>query len=174
MKKTKTQRLVLCALLMAMHVVLSYISIDLPITKLNLAHLPIIVGGMIFGPMVGFVVGFVGDFLYQILKFGLMATTIMWVIPAAARGLLIGLYAKWRKFNLGKIETVILITITSFIVTFLNTVGLYIAGFLSEITFQGVIWPRLVSAVFASVVYSVIVLLIIKPLKRFFKNGDNQ
>lgn len=174
MKKMKTQTLVVSALLMAMHVVLSIWSINLPFMKINLSGLPIIIGGLLFGPAIGTIVGFLGHFLYQMLSYGLMATTIIWVIPIAVRGLIIGLYAKYKKFKLGKVETLLLIIVSSLIVTVLNTVGLYLAGILTNFkeTILVVLGPRLLSSLLTAIIYGIIVIAVMKPLRKFFHIGQ--
>lgn len=95
----KAKRMVTVAMLIAMYVVLSLFSINLGNMKITLDSLPIIVGAALLGPLDGFLIGFFGSFLNQLLTFGLTPTTILWVIPAAVRGLLIGLYAKHCHFD---------------------------------------------------------------------------
>lgn len=169
-KRMKTQTLVLSALLMAMHIVLSYFSLDLPLMKINLSPLPIIIAGMMFGPVIGGTVGILGSLLYQMLKFGIDPTTILWIIPVGVRGLLIGLYAKMRKFQINKIEMVLLIVVTSLVATVLNTIGLYIAGFINkaEQTVWMVFGSRILNSLIMSAVCSVIVLPLMKPLRKYF------
>lgn len=174
MRKMKTQTLVVSALLMAMHVVLSIWSINLPFMKINLSGLPIIVGALLFGPVIGTLVGLLGHFLYQMLIYGLMATTIIWVIPIGVRGLIIGLYAKHKKFKLGNFETFVLIIISSLVVTVLNTIGLYLAGILTNFTetIFTVLGPRLLSSLLTAIIYGIIVIAIMKPLRKFFHIGE--
>lgn len=170
MKKMKTQILVTCGLLMAMHIVLSYFSITLPTMKINLSGLPIIVGGLLFGPVVGFLVGLLGSFLYQMLSYGLMWTTILWMIPHAVRGLIVGVYAKHKKYHLGKFEVVILVLVSSLVATLLNTVGMYIDGLVwnYEAAAFAAIGPRIINSVLTSIIYVVIIIPLMKPLRKFF------
>ena len=170
MKKMKTQTLVLSALLMAMHIVLSFFSITLPAMKINLSGLPIIVGGLLFGPAVGGLVGLLGSFLYQILSYGLMTTTILWIIPHAVRGLIVGFWAKHKKFKPGKIDTILVIILSSVVATLLNTVGMYIDGIVwgYEAGAFAAIGIRLVNSVITSVIYVIVVIPLMKPLRRYF------
>lgn len=170
MKRMKTQTLVLSALLMAMHIVLSIFSITLPMMKINLSGLPIVVGGLLFGPLVGLIVGLLGSFLYQILAYGLMSTTILWIIPHAVRGLIVGLYAKYKKFKLGKTETVVLVLVSSIVATLLNTVGMYIDGIVwgyESAAFASII-PRLLNSIITSAIFVVIIIPLMKPLRKYF------
>lgn len=172
-KRMKTQTLVLCALLMAMHVVLSYLSIDLPFMKINLSPLPIIIGGMMFGPVIGGMVGLLGSLLYQMLKFGIDPTTVLWIVPVGVRGLLVGLYAKTRKFHVNKVEMVILIVVTSIIATVLNTIFLYITGYVNK---EESVWfifgSRILNSLLMSVVCSIIIIPLMKPLRKYFHMAE--
>lgn len=174
MKRSKTQTLVLSALLMAMHIILSYFSLDLPLMKINLSPLPIILAGFLFGPAVGGTVGLIGSLLYQMLKFGIDPTTVLWIIPVGLRGLLLGGYAKMRKFKLKGFEMGIMIICTSFIATLLNTIGLYIAGYINkaEESVWTVLGTRLLNSLLVSIVCIIIVLPLIKPLRKFLHMAE--
>ena len=78
------------------------------ILKITLDSLPIIVGAALLGPLDGFLIGFFGSFLNQLLTFGLTPTTIIWVLPAAIRGLLIGVYPKHCHFDMSFLQTQII------------------------------------------------------------------
>lgn len=170
MKKMKTQTLVLSSLLMAMHIVLSFFTITLPIMKINLSGLPIIVGGFLFGPMIGTLVGLLGSLLYQILSYGLMSTTILWIIPHAVRGFIVGFWAKMRNYKLVKMETVVVIIISSVTATILNTIGMYIDGIVwgYEVAAFASIGLRLANSVITSIIYVLIVIPLMKPLRKYF------
>lgn len=170
MKKMKTQTLVMSSLLMAMHIVLSFFSITLPMMKINLSGLPIVVGGFLFGPLVGTLVGLLGSLLYQILSYGLMSTTILWIIPHAVRGLIVGIWAKSRNYRVGKAETVIVIIISSVVATVLNTIGMYIDGIVwgYEAAAFASIGLRLVNSILTSVIFVIIVIPLMKPLRKYF------
>ena len=169
-KRMKTQTLVMSALLMAMHIVLSLFSITLPMMKINLSGLPIIIGGLLFGPLVGTLVGLLGSLLYQILSYGLMSTTILWIIPHAVRGLIVGLYAKSKNYRLGKAEIVGVVIISSVIATLLNTVGMYIDGIVwkYEAGAFAAIPVRLLNSVITSALYVIVIIPLMKPLRKFF------
>ena len=88
---SKTKRLVIDALLIALFFVLSAAAVTIGGIKLTFASLPGILAAMLYGPIDGFVVGFLGAFLEQMLHFGFTPTTVLWILPPAIRGLLIGL-----------------------------------------------------------------------------------
>lgn len=97
-------RLCATALLIAMMFLLKRtIAIETPFFKLNFASLPIMLGGMLFGPVEGMLVGLLGELIAQIIgPYGLAPTTVLYVIPAGLRGLVVGLGALWCRQATGK------------------------------------------------------------------------
>lgn len=71
-------------------------------------------------------VGLVGAFLGQLMTYGVTATTVLWIIPPAVRGLLIGLYAKRCGYELSRKQLVGVLIVTSLVVTLLNTGAIYL------------------------------------------------
>lgn len=96
MSKLNIKALCRMALLIAVYVLLS---ITLVIKTGNLEvtfkSLPVVVGALLFGPVSGGLVALVGEFLSQLLSWGLTPTTILWVVPPVASGLIIGAAAAW-------------------------------------------------------------------------------
>ena len=66
----KTKQLTLDAMLAAMCAVLGYLSLDFGNLKITFESLPILLGAMLFGPADGFLIGTVGTFIYQLLRYG--------------------------------------------------------------------------------------------------------
>ena len=167
----KAKRIVTAAMLIAMYVVLSLFSINLGNMKITLDSLPIIVGAALLGPLDGFLIGFFGSFLNQLLTFGLTPTTIIWVLPAAIRGLLIGLYAKHCHFDMSFLRTQIITISTALIVTALNTGALYldskIYGYYSFAFGFGAVIPRIFTGILTAFVFGSILPYIVKPVKKF-------
>lgn len=96
MRKEKVNANTLCilALLIAMMVVLSLtLAIRTDYFKLSFGSLPVVLAAMLFGPLEGAVVAVLGEFMVQLLTFGLTPTTIIWVLPPAIRALVVGLAA---------------------------------------------------------------------------------
>ncbi len=88
--------LVLCrfALLTAMYVLLgSFLVIRHPAIEISLKSLPVVVGALLFGPACGGLVALLGEFLAQLLAWGLQPNTILWVLPPVANGLVVGALA---------------------------------------------------------------------------------
>ena len=167
----KPKRLVTNAMLIAMYVVLSLVAtINLGNMKFTLDSLPIIVGAALFGPVDGMLIGLLGSFTNQMLTYGFSVTTLMWIIPAGVRGLLIGLYAKHHNFNMSFKQTQFITISSALVVTALNTVALYIDskiyGYYSVAVVFGGIIPRIIAGVIIAFVFGAILPQILKQIKR--------
>ena len=94
------------ALLIAMMVLLKKtIAIETPYIKVNFASLPIMLAAMLFGPIEGALVGLLGEFICQITsQYGLAPTTVLYVAPAAIRGVVVGLGSVWCRRTGRRIE----------------------------------------------------------------------
>lgn len=164
----KTRKMVLAALLIAMHVVLGYFSLNFQVIKITVAAFPVIIAGLLFGPLFGFEVGFIASFISQMLGYGLMATTILWIIPVALRGFMVGAYAKHKEFKLSTRELAGVIIITSLIVTGLNTVCIYydsiINGYYSFAYVFGAVPVRILDDVLTTILYVAVTPAILKQL----------
>lgn len=100
-KSFSIRRIAMDGVLIALFYALSLLAIELPGVRLSFASLPIVIGAMAFGPLDGFLIGFLGEFLSQMLKYGFTATTVLWLLPAALRGLTIGLGARLFRKSMG-------------------------------------------------------------------------
>ena len=91
----KTKQLVIDAMLVAVYYVLSsYLSVNLGGLRVTLDVLPVAVAAALFGPVNGLVVGFVGNFLFQLAgPYGISVTTVLWALPDAARDAWMAWYA---------------------------------------------------------------------------------
>ena len=113
--------------MVAVYVVLNPVGpIRLGWINISVSALPIIVGALLYGPGGGLMVGLVGAFLGQLMTYGVTATTVLWIIPPAVRGLLIGLYAKRCGYELSRKQLVGVLIVTSLVVTLLNTGAIYL------------------------------------------------
>lgn len=88
----KTKRLVTDALCAALYVVLAtFASLRLGPMTISLQSLAVLLGAVLFGPVDGLIVGLLGEFLSQLLTYGLSATTVLWILPPGLMGLTVGL-----------------------------------------------------------------------------------
>ena len=184
MKKSafSVKRLALNAVLIAIYVVLSYLKIPIGnILRVNMAPFAVIICAVAFTPMDGLMVGFLGEFLAQILgPYGLTPTTVLWALPEGVRGLLLGLVmVLFVKKNLTpsvlmKSKSVIwyllACIVTGLIASLVNTFALYVDskmfGYYSYYMVFGVLLVRLGLAAVISGTLGYISLTIVSALRR--------
>lgn len=166
----KTNRLVLNALLIAMHTVLCFFSPNFGNMKLTLSGLPILIGSLLLGPVDGLLIGLLGSLTHQMLSFGFTATTLLWVLPAAVRGFIVGMYAKHKNFRVNRAGLVGIVISTGLLVTAMNTASIFIDskiyGYYSVAVVFGTLIPRIVSSILTSLIYVVLVPEIMRYLKK--------
>ena len=101
----KTKRLVADALCAAIYVFLaSFASIKLGPMTISVDGLPILLGAVLFGPADGILIGALGGFISQLIGYGLMPTTIIWMLPPITLGAVAGVLARalpWKGKNHG-------------------------------------------------------------------------
>ncbi|MBR5570530.1 MAG: ECF transporter S component [Oscillospiraceae bacterium] len=186
MQKNRSQftvrRLVLNAVLIALYVVLGYMRIQLGNSfRISIAPFAVILCALAFGPIDGLIVGFMGEFLTQVLgPYGLTLTTPLWCLGETLRGFLLGLCAvlfmkKWRE-NLsiptGKMLVLIMIccVTTGLISSFGNTFALYVdskmLGYYSYAIVFGALLVRLLLSAITSTLLGYISAGIITALRK--------
>ena len=106
-RKKAAYNICMIALLTAMMALLKRtIAIETPYFKFSFASLPIVLAAMLFGPIEGALVGLLGEFVAQITgPYGLAPTTVLYVAPAAIRGLFVGWGALWCRRTGKRIES---------------------------------------------------------------------
>lgn len=166
----KPKRLVTNAMLIAMYVVLSLVAtINLGNMKFTLDSFPIIIGSALFGPVDGMLIGLLGSFTNQMITYGFSATTLLWIIPAGVRGLLIGLYAKKHNFDMSLRQTQFITVSSALLVTALNTAAMYIDakiyGYYSFAYVFGGIVPRIVAGIIIAFIFGAVLPHVLKPLR---------
>ena len=169
MTLSKTKRLALDAMLAAMFVVLSLFSISLPGMKITLDSLPILVAALLFGPVDGMAVGLIGSFLNQMITYGFTVTTLLWILPAGLRGLIVGLYAKRHDFRPSLPQTIFITVLSALIVTALNTLIMYIDSRVYSYPFAATLPTlvlRIAAGVLTAVVFSLVLPAILTALRR--------
>lgn len=167
-----TKRLTLLAMLIAIYSVLSILTpVKLGNFKFTFEAFPILVASLLLGPESGLIVGGVGSFVYQLLfsGYGITATTILWIIPHAVSGLLVGYYAKAKNYDLKIPQIIFICCISAFTVTILNAFALYvdskIYGYYSyAMVFGNLIFKFAVGAILA-VLYSLTMPKILSSLR---------
>ena len=186
MQKNKSSfpvaRLVLDAVLIALYVLLGFWKIPIGnMLRINLASFAVVVCAVAFSPIDGLVVGFMGEFLSQILgPYGLTPTTLLWALPEGVRGLLLGLIMLFfvkkqlTPATLLKSKSIfwyLLACIAAGIAaSLLNTFALYVDsrmfGYYNHYMVFGVLLIRLGLAVVMSGAFGYVTLHIVSALRR--------
>ena len=170
-ERLTVRKLVMIAMLTAVYVVLCLVgTIRLWWMNISVASLPLIISAMLFGPLGGLLVGLLGSFLEQLLTYGLMATTVLWLVPNTVRGLLLGLYMKKKGYHLSRAQLVGAITAAALVVTALNTVVMYldsvIQGYYSYAYVFGGLTLRVILGIATAVIMSFVAPPVVKLLER--------
>ncbi len=166
------------AMLAAMCAVLGAVSLDLGNIKITLESVPVILGALLFGPADGAIIGFVGTFVYQVLRYGFSATTLLWMLPHVVCGFIVGMYAKKKGFNLSVVQTIVITVIAGLVLTTLNTGVMYIDskiyGYYSAVYIFGSMLIRYISGIAKFVAIGVLMPPLVNLLRsRFFLNGGS-
>ncbi len=169
-KKGWILRITYDGLLAALCAVLgSVAAIDIGIAKLTFENVPVVIAGLLFGPVDGMLVGFVGIFLSQVIRYGIDASTMLWVAPYVLSGLVVGLGALLCRFRPKFWQLLVILIVDAIVVTGTNTVGLYIYYYYilktpKETMFAAIPVRLAVSAV-KGVLYAILMPLLIKGLE---------
>ena len=174
MKKMTTRQMAADSMLAAMCAVLGAVALDAGNLKITLESVPIIVGALLFGSLDGAAIGFVGTLVYQLLRYGVSVTTLLWILPYVVCGLIVGLYAQKRGFSLSTKQTIIIVVIAELVVTTLNTGVMYIDskiyGYYSAVYIFGSIAVRYAICVGKAIVIGALMPPLVRLLReRVFK-----
>lgn len=177
-KKTFTaKRMAYDAMLAALCAVLGYIALDLGNIKITFETLPILLGALLFGPLDGVLIGGIGTFIYQVLKYGFSATTALWMLPYIICGLIVGIYAMIKKYSLSKAQTIIIVIVNELLITLLNTAVMYIDskiyGYYSFAYIFGSFFIRLAVCIVKAYLFGFALPYLTKPIARFIKSGED-
>ena len=184
MKKTRftAKRIVINAVLIALYIVLGFIKIPIGnILRINMASFAVVMCAVMYSPIDGLIVGFLGEFLSQILgPYGMTPTTALWALPEAARGLLLGLCMLLPMIKQQMAEKVLrskalvwylaACVATGVVASLLNTFALYVDskmfGYYEHYMVFGILWVRLGLAVVMSSAFGYLSLHITSALRR--------
>ena len=98
MPKFRTKTLCLVSVLAALYVPLSiFAAVQMGNVRISFGSLPVVISALLLGPVEAVIVAMTGEFFKQLLTYGVTATTILYLIPPALRGLVIGLAAVYAR-----------------------------------------------------------------------------
>ena len=178
--KLSTKQLTLNAIFAALFVILAFISIGSNDFKASFESLATLMAGITMGPLAGFLVGLVGEFIYQLLAYGLDPTTALWLIPYAVSGLAAGLVAKKmntsnnpKSIVLDRKGIIIAVVVYEILLTVLNTpvnaISAIIQGWGNWSTILASIPLRLAITAIRIVIYIIIVPPIYNAVRKVIK-----
>ena len=166
----KTRQIVLDAMLAALCFLLANMALSTGTVKVTFESVPVLIGALLFGPIDGLAIGGIGTLLYQMLSYGFTATTALWIIPYMVCGLFVGLCARIKRFDLTNRQLMVIVVIGELLVTFFNTIALYVDshvyGYYHPTIITGVLGLRLVICVVKAMAYSVILPSLLKPIRK--------
>lgn len=166
----KTKQLAACSMLAAMCAVLGYVAVETNAFKLTFESLPVFVAALMFGPAEGILVGGVGTFIYQLLRYGLSVTTALWILPYVIAGGLMGLYASKKGFKLSSGQYLFIVMACELLITVLNTGCIYvdshIYGYYHPALIFGSLAMRLAVCLVKGFAFGVIIPRLIMRIKR--------
>lgn len=168
----KTRQLTLDAMLCALCAVLGYVALDLGSVKLSFESLPILLGAVLFGPVDGMLVGGMGTLIYQLLRYGVSVTTLLWIAPYIVCGLIAGAWARANDFRLSRAQTLALVITAELSVTLLNIIPIYVDSHIYDYYYPGIILGvlalRLVICVAKAAAFGLILPELAETIRRVF------
>ena len=168
------KRIAIDAVLIAMYFGLSWASVEIGGIKLTFVGMASIIAAMVYGPIDGFLVGFFGAFCEQMLKYGFTATTLLWLLGPAMRGLVVGCAKLIFKRSMSTENLLrnhrpyVFFAVSIFaglVVSVLNTTAFYVdAKMFHYYTYElifGVFWLRLLLAAASSLLMALVTLYLL-------------
>ena len=175
MNNDRTVRLTVNAMLAALCACLGYISLDLGNLKITFESLPVLMAGLMFGPASGAAVGGIGTFIYQVLRYGITATTPLWMLPYILMGIAAGAYAK-KAFFSNTNRQILVITVICEVLVFVINTGVILAdsliyGYYSAPYVFGSLGIRFIICMVKSAAFGAVLPGILKKMARITHNG---
>ena len=168
---SKTKQMVTNAMLAGMCAVLGYVALDMTTIKVTFESLPVFLGALLFGPVAGMLIGGVGTFIYQLLRYGVSATTLLWILPYVVSGGVCGLVARKNGFSMDRKKVILLIVLCELVITVMNTGVMYVDSKMYGYYFPGYITGslliRLVICVVKAVAFGAVLPTLINSVKKY-------
>lgn len=173
------KRIATDAILIAVFFALAMLSVVVAGVKITFNSLPVVIAAVLFGPIDGFLVPFLGEFLSQMLHYGFTPTTILWMLAPALRGLIIGAAVLMLRKSMS-LDTILgnkrpwvyfLVCIVAAVLTSLANTGAYyvdskMLGYYTYELIFGVAGVRIVSNVVSSVLTAILALPVFAALRK--------
>lgn len=168
--KWTARRLAADAMFAAMVTVLAAAAIKTGNLKITIEAMPVFLGALMLGPVDGMVIGGIGTLLYQLLSYGVTATTALWIAPYVLLGLCVGAVSARHGYACTKRQLVLLVVFGELGITALNTASLYIDslvyGYYSPVFVFGTLPLRLGICAAKAVVFSLLLPSLLPLVRR--------
>ena len=161
--KWTARRLAADAMFAAMVTVLAVAAIKTGNLKITIEAMPVFLGALM-------VIGGIGTLLYQLLSYGVTATTALWIAPYVLLGLCVGAVSARHGYACTKRQLVLLVVLGELGITALNTASLYIDsliyGYYSPVFVFGTLPLRLGICAAKAVVFSLLLPSLLPLVRR--------
>ncbi len=172
--KITTKSIAFIAVLAAIYFVLgTYLHVESNNFNASIQTLPVLIGAFTLGPVPALLIGAIGEFLKQLIMYGIDPTTPLWLLPYALEGLLAGLLVKKEFGNISnkKLITAIIISevFLTAVITPVNTLAAVIQGWGTWATILAGLGMRLIIMAVKIVIYCLVIPPLYKSLKKVVK-----
>ena len=175
--KWTARRLAADAMFAAMVTVLGLVSISTGNLKITVEALPVFLGALLLGPVDGLAIGGVGTLLYQLLRFGVSATTALWIAPYVLLGLCVGAVSARHGYACTPRQLALLAVLGELGITVLNTGSLYvdslIYGYYSPVFVFGTLPLRLAICAGKGIVLALLLPTLLRVARRALQPRAN-
>ena len=176
MSQNKTLRICFVALCAAMYVPMSmYLAVNIGTVRISFASLPTVIMALLFGPWEAVFTALIGEFLKQLLTYGITYTTVFYLIPPALRGLTIGLFTLFikKQGGLPELHRLPLYGVCAAAAT-LTTIGNTLVNWLDSILFNyyspvlifGGMAYRFITGIVTAIIVVTVAIPIVKVLRK--------
>jgi uncharacterized membrane protein len=162
------------AMFIALYFLLAKLSFPIGNIHLTLASLPLVISALLLGVRSTVVVALLGEFLNQLLGYGLTLTTPIWMLPPLIRGLtiaLVGYFCQKKGEALENHLVLYYITIVSaaLLTTAANTLALYLDAIIIGYP-VALVWLETLIRFLVGMGSAIIVALLARPLLKVAKH----
>ncbi|MCI2047365.1 MAG: folate family ECF transporter S component [Faecalibacterium sp.] len=162
------------AVMGALCAVLTLVSVRAGNLRITFAFLPALITSVLFGPLQGAAVALIGEFLNQLLSYGLTATTLLWLLPPAVRAVCVGVAARRlrAKGHMLEAKPVLWYTVviaSTLLTTLCNTAVIWLDSVLYGYYSFAYVFGDTALRLFTGVITAAVVGTLALPLLRFLR-----
>lgn len=171
MSKFTIKTLSRMAVMTALYVLMTMLSIKFGNVHITFASLPVVVCALFFGPWQAAGVALMGEFINQMLGYGFTITTVLWLIPPALRGIIVGAVAilflrRGKYLEERPIALYITCICAALVTTVSNTAVIWLDSIIYNYYTFAWVFGSLLMRLFTGVVTAVVVASVAMPVVR--------